>query len=300
MAEQIETRPTGFQWGGSVSLKEIARHYLGRISVTWLLLLGEAVLLLLFPLAIGYCVDTLLQESNDGLLALSALCVAVLIFAAGRRFYDTRAYAAIYRDLATRLVAHKHQHGVSTTRLTAQVKLLQEVVEFFEDSMPELISAVITFIGVVVVLALMDWTVMAGCLAASVIVGVIYGFSEARIFRYNRGQNDELEKQVDVVRENRRRKVHVHFGRLAQWNIRLSDMETLNFSGVWVVLATLMLGAVVVIVQNAGLSYGQKITAIMYVFEYIEVVMSFPLFYQQIIRLREITTRLSGLPGGKA
>ena len=41
-------------------------------------------------------------------------------------------------------------------------------------------------------------------------------------------------------------------------------------------MATMLLGCIMLIVGDIHSSYGQKITAIMYVFEYIEVVMALP------------------------
>ena len=196
--------------------------------------------------------------------------------------------------MATTLVEQKRNSGATTTKLTAQVNLLYEIVEFFEDSLPSLIGAIIAFFGVTVMLGLIDLWVMASCLAASMLVILLYALSGNRIFAYNKHQNEELEKQVDVLKENCRRRVHVHFGRIMKWNIKLSDLETLNYSGVWIVMAILLIFSIILVVGNAATSYGQKITSIIYVFEYIEVVMSFPLFYQQIIRLQEITVRLSG------
>ena len=288
------TKTDGFQWRNDLSLRKIADHYLGEIAVTWILLLGESITLLLFPLVIGFTVDSLIDESHAGLVVLGVLCVAVLVFAAGRRFYDTRVYALIYRDMAAALVEQKRSRGTSTTKLTAQVNLLYEVVDFFEDSLPSLIGAVITFFGVTVMLGVVDIWLMVSCLTASVLVILIYALSEKRIFLYNKRQNDELEKQVDVLKENRRRRVHVHFARIMKWNIKLSDLETLNFSGVWIVMTFLLVFSIVFVVDSDVMSYGEKITSIMYVFEYIEVVISLPFFYQEIIRLQEITGRLSG------
>ncbi len=289
----LQARSDRFQWQEGGLLRKIASHYQAKIAITWILLLGECLANLMFPLAIGFSVDSLLENSNTGIWTLGSLCLVMLLLAAGRRFYDTRVYSSMYHDLATSLVERKRKNGASTTKLTAQVNLLREIVEFFENSLPELIGALVTFIGVMIVLSTIDHWVTAGCLIGSLLVFAIYAFSEKRIFHYNKQQNDELEKQVDVLKENRRRQVHTHFGRIVKWNIKLSDLETLNFSGVWIVMALLLVFSVVFIVGNESVSYGQKITSIMYVFDYIQVVMSFPLFYQEAIRLKEITGRLS-------
>ena len=249
--------------------------------------------MLLFPLAIGFSVDGLLDSSYFGLGALGGLCVAVLVVGAGRRFYDTRAYAGMYRQLATALVEHERGSGVETTRTTARVGLLNEVVDFFENTLPELLGAGITFVGTIVLLAIIDFDVVVACLVSSVLVGVVYIASWRRIFEYNRQQNDELEQRVSVLSTGRRRRVDVHFRRLLKWNVKLSDLETLNFSAVWLVMAAMLLVCIVLVVGDQQRRYGQMITTIMYVFEYVEVVMTAPLYYQQWVRLSEITSRLS-------
>ena len=282
-----------FDWQEGISLRAIASHYRGKVAITWLLLLIESLLALLFPLVIGYSVDDLLVDSFNGLYALVGLIVAVLIIGAARRFYDTRAYAAIYRDLGETMVAHKSEKGVATTSLTALVNLLQEIVEFFEHSAPELLGVIVSFVGVVIMLGLIDLNVMALCIVGSILVVLIYSFSSKRIYRYNVGMNDEFERQVDVLDDRRPRRVRLHLGRIMQWTIRLSDLETVNYSLGWLAMASVLAGSIYLIVENASISYGIKITSIMYVFEYIGVVMSLPLFYQQLVRLQEITARLS-------
>ncbi|MCG8382216.1 MAG: ABC transporter six-transmembrane domain-containing protein [Gammaproteobacteria bacterium] len=279
--------------GDAVSLRRIAQRYRGRIAVTWSLLLIESFMELLFPLAIGFAVDALMDQHVTGLMMLGALSIGVLIIGAGRRFYDTRAYAVIYRELATTLVQHEHAHSTKTTKISARVGLLYEIVNFLEDLLPMLIQGLITLIGVITVIAWLDYRIMLSCFVATVLVAGIYALSEQRIFSYNKMQNNELEQQVDVLLKRDQRHVARHFQRLMKWNIKLSDLETANYSAVWLVMASLLLVAIVFIVDNVSISYGQKITSIMYVFEYIEVVMDFPIFYQQVIRLREITTRLS-------
>ena len=280
-------------WRGGVGLGDIALRYRGRIAVTWLLLLGEALLILLVPLAIGHTVDTLLQERIEGVYVLGALCMLILVFGAGRRFWDTRAYSRIYHDLGTSLVGFHAAAGTATGTLSARVALLYEVVEFFEEYVPELLGGIVAFIGVLLILGAIDLEVMGLSLGATALVAVIYLLSGGRITDYTRHQNDEIERRVDVLSAGSRRRIDIHFRRLMKWNIRLSDLETLCFSLVWIVLAALLVTSIVLIVQNPAVSAGRKVTSIMYVFQYMEVVMGFPLIYQQLVRLREIMQRLS-------
>ena len=116
----------------------------------------------------------------------------------------------------------------------------------------------------------------------------------------NKGQNDELEKQVEIIAQqadppsngNRdSNRLEKHLKTLMGWNIKLSDLETLNFSMTWIVLAGVLIYSVVA-VASSGASPGRVVSAVMYVFGFIESVMTFPLYYQQVIRLNEIAGRL--------
>ena len=278
----------------AIHLKAIARHYPDTMAVTWGLLLIEAILALGFPLAIGLAVDGLIAGRETELWLLGGLCLAVLLVGAGRRFFDTRAYAVIYRDLAQTLYRREKSCGADLSRVSARVGLLDEVVSFFEDDLPALLEGLVALTGVILVLAWIDYSLMASCLAASLAILLIYLVAESRIFALNLGQNDELERQVRILKTGRERKFDLHIRKLMRWNIRLSDLETLNFSAVWLVLAGLLIWAVWLTVGNEELSYGAKITSIMYVFQYIEAIMAIPLLYAQLIRLKEITRRLEG------
>jgi len=280
-------------WQEKLSLWRITQLYRVKVIITWILLLLESSLIILFPLVIGFSVDTLLENNNSGLIILGVLSAAVLIIGAGRRFYDTRAYASIFRELANSLVTHEKRQQTPTSNVTARINLLYEVIEFLENSLPMLLGSLIGFIGVIIILAMIDINIMLLCLFVSVLVITVYALIGQKIFDYNKQQNDELEQQVAVLSQNRKRRVSLHFMRMMKWNIKLSDLETASFSLVWIMLGGLLIGSIILIVENTGISYGQKITSIMYVFQYIEVVMGFPVYYQQFVRLSEITHRLS-------
>ena len=287
-------------WVSGFSLTAVARRYPMAIAITLGLLIVESLLTLALPLAIGFSIDGLLQDDHFGLVALAVLCVALLFVGAGRRFYDTRAYARIYQTLAGSLVKFQHDAGSATSRTNARVGLLWEVVGFFEDELPTLLGTLLALVGTVAILAYLDFFVFLTCVIACLLIVIIYALSSERILTYNREQNDVLERQVDVIGGSQASHVASHFRQLMKWNIKLSDLETLNFSCVWLVVATMLLVSIVLVANNAAITLGNKITSVMYVFEFIEVMFALPLFYQQWVRLQEITTRLSTANGSRA
>jgi ABC-type multidrug transport system fused ATPase/permease subunit len=280
-------------WRDGLSLRAVGVAYFPKVAITWTLLVLEALLTLLLPLCIGRSVDALNRQSFSGLVELGVLIVALIIIGSARRLYDTRAYSAIQRDLSNSLVAREKAKDLPMSKTVARVNLLGELVEFLEQSLPTLILTGIMFVGILVVVFGIDMRVMGLCFVASILVVAIYWLSGGAYLRLNKGQNDEYERQLDTLGLQDVGKVDRHFRRLMRWRVRLSDLETVNFSLVWVVLAAMLLGSIYFIVDNSAISSGQKITTIMYVFDYIEVVVGLPIFYQEALRLKDITGRLS-------
>ena len=78
-----------------------------------------------------------------------------------------------------------------------------------------------------------------------------------------------------------------------RWNIKLSDLETINFSIIWFFMIALLLFSIKSSVVGGIVEYGTIFSIIMYVFGYIENSLTLPLYYQQLVRLKEISERLN-------
>ena len=129
---------------------------------------------------------------------------------------------------------------------------------------------------------------------STVLIILIYALSSKKIYRWNSSYNEELERRVEVLSNGDRDSILVHFKKLMGWNIRLSDLETVNFSLSWLLLIGILVYAIVAIIESGVTAHGKVLSILMYVFSYIESVIAMPLFYQQYVRLKEITHRLEG------
>ena len=276
----------------NISLKALLRRFWKKTLVTWILVVLEGFCLLAMPLIIGWAVDDLMKGETLGIIQLGALCLVLLIAGAGRRFYDTRVYSGIYRKVSNELVAGERCRQTGISRISARTNLFTEFIKFLEHSIPDLFNHFIGLIGTLAIIVFLDVRVFWACLAGTALISIIYALSQNKIHCLNREQNNEFEKQVDIIASQDSSGVKTHFKNLMVWTIRLSDLETINFSLTWLVLTAVLIVSILVAATSAETSFGQVISIIMYVFGFIESVMSFPLHYQQIIRLQEIGTRL--------
>ncbi len=276
----------------SLSLIGLCKRFPLRISLTWLLVLTDAILMLLFPLFMGFAIDDLLSDSYRGLTLLGSIGLLSLVVGAARRFYDTRIYARIYATIAPELVAQEEQRGSSISQISARVNFANEIVEFLENYFPFIIQSAIALVGTIVIIWFLNIKVFAACLVATIFIAIIYALTSTKTWNLNSNANAELEKQVSVLSQNDKEAVNNHFRNVMRWNIRLSDLETSNFSFSWFFLLAVLLYSVIAVIDSGITAQGEILAILMYVFNYIESIVAFPLFYQQIVRLQEISHRL--------
>lgn len=275
-----------------ISLSALLSRFRRKVSFTLFLVLADSMLGLLFPLFIGFAINGLIEDSFDGILALGGLGMLSLLVGSGRRYYDTRAYADIYVTISEEMVTREQERESSVSKTAGRASLVTEFVEFLENSMPVIVTSVIGVFGVLVIIANLNWQVFWACIALFVLMVVIYLVSGKKNLVYNEEYNNEIERRVDVLSSQAPKAIRKHFKSVMHWNIRLSDLETLNYAVLWLGIIALLVYAPVVVVDSGVANYGLVFSILMYVFQYIESLATLPLFIQQVIRLQEISTRL--------
>ncbi len=280
--------------GAGASLRQVFAAFRWGILRTWLLVVLEAVLMLMFPLALGGAIDGLLAGSYSGLALLGGLGLLTVLTGSVRRLYDTRVYARAYAAAGAGIVHRERGSDTDVSVISARTDMAGELVEFFEDSFPGIIDCVVGLVGALVMIWFLQTDVFAACLVAAACIVAVYAATSRKTYLLNRGVNHESERRVRVLSEGGMPEVSAHFSRLMRWNIRLSDLETANFALSWVVMIVLLAYSVAATVEGGVTGHGKVLAVIMYVFGFIESVVAAPLFYQQYVRLQEITHRLAG------
>ena len=268
----------------------LLRRFAGRFALTLTLVVLEAAAWTLFPLALGRAIDAALGGTRRGFYELAGLGIVAMAIAIARRVVDSRAYARIYARLGEDLVLR--ESGGSTSTLTARLGMLREMVGFFENSLPNLINSTVGLVGTLLILSALNPAIALGCLGVGVVTAVLYALTSRLTTRYNRGLNDEHERQVDAVGSGDALRVGRHLRDLMRWNIRLSDLEAANFGVVWLFMVGLLVFSVSAAAE-ATTEYGSVFAVVMYVFQFGDSVILLPFFYQQWLRLREISGRIA-------
>ncbi len=278
-----------------VGVWTLAKRFRWRVAGTLTLVVLESVAFLLFPLFLGIAIDGLIDDDRSGLVALVVLTVVALAIATCRRFYDTRAYASVYRTIASEMVEREHDTGAPVSRISARATLLVEFVEFLEESLPLIIASAISIVGTIAILFATHTGVGGAAVGLIVLVALVYTVTMRTNTRFNTGYNDELERQVHTIETASVPATIGHFRALMRWRVKLSDLETVNYAIIFLGVIALLVYSPVALVDD-GARYGAVFAGMMYVFQYIEDVLQSPLHLQQLIRLNEIAGRLGRTP----
>lgn len=273
-----------------MNITSILKQYKIQCSITIFLVLLEALIILFFPLFIGFAIEDALNSSKDGAFKLGFLGISALIVGFIRRFFDSRFYAKVFREKGFEMLSKIKNKKTSVK--AARLDMLKELIEFMENSLPELIANIIGLLGVIVIIASLNFKVFIGCIVSSFFISVIYLLTSNYTTRLNKNYNNEIEKQVDKISSTNDLDAKKHLKNIMKWNIKLSDLEAINFSFSWAILIIFLIFSIVFPIYDGILKYGKLFSLVMYAFQYIENVINLPFYFQNWIRLKEISKRL--------
>jgi len=273
-----------------MDIKQLLKRYYWRFLLTLSFITIEAILGILFPLFIGYAIDDAIGKTYTGIFLLGGLGLVLILIGGGRRLLDSRFYANIYTQAGMQTVKQldKNDNSLKVARLS----MLGEMVKFMENDLPDIITHTIGLLGVIVIIGILNLKIFIGCLLIAFLVAIVYSLSSSRTLEINATYNNELERQVNALSAQKEPVLRLHLLKLMKWNIKLSDIETLNFSVSWLFMIVFLLLSIFVAVSDGIIQYGALFALVMYVFQFIESMVSLPLYYQQWLRLKEIFGRL--------
>lgn len=276
-----------------ITLKTLVVRFKWPILITNLLVFLESILGVLIPLFIGLAINDLLDGSFLGVIYLIVLGVSSVAVGSIRRVYDTRTYSRIYQIVAPEMVENEQKDGSSVSKIIARTSLLDEIVQFLEWSVPAVVGAVVYLIATLVIIAGLNRNVFFACLLVLLLTFIVYATTGKISFKLNENYNDQLEKEVHAIDSRDHSLIRNYYKVLMQWNIKLADLGTFNYLIVMLGTTALLVYTPVAVIKGGVDYYGLVFSAVLYVFEFIAALIELPDNIQQVIRLNEISSRLS-------
>lgn len=276
-----------------ITITVLVIRFKWKVLGTIVLVFFESVCGVLIPLFIGLAINDLLKGSFRGLIHLVVLGLLFVAASSIRRYYDTRTYSRIYQIITPEMVEKEQNKDSSISKIIARTNLLSEIAEFLEWSMPAVVGATIYLIATLIIIANLNLNVFYGSLLLLLLVISVYLITGKINFKLNESYNNQLEKEVDALETKDHYIIKSYFKTLMEWNVKLADLETSNYLIVMLGMAALIVYTPIAVIKGGDEYYGLVFSAVLYVFEYIGALIELPDHIQQIIRLNEISIRLS-------
>jgi len=277
-----------------MSIAQIIRARRAAVARTYTLTLLENVCTLAYPALTGLAVDDLLKRDFTGLTWLVAVWLVHLALSFARQRIDTRVFMGLYADVASHIVGEQQEQGHGTSKVSARVEMVRDVVGFFEKEVPAMVHNVLAVVGSLAMLFTYD--VDAGFIAMAVLLPmfVVNAWYWGRALRLNRTINNQIEREVDDIESGSAFRVRRHFRLLRRWRVRLSDTE----SWTWGVTELATIVALVLILvdftQSPAFTAGAIYAVLAYIYDYLEGLNQVPTVVNNLARLRDVRARIAG------
>lgn len=278
----------------ALSLRSLFVTYKWRMLATYLLFNLENALRIAQPLVLGLAINDLLNGSYFGLTVFIVQHLAHLAIGTIRQMYDTRAFNAIYTDLATGLIGNQRDQDVDVSTVAARSALSRGYVEFFEQHVPMMIRAFYAIVGSLILLGWYDWTLVPYCLAIilpAMILNAAYG---KKTLSLSKTLHDRFELEVAVIGRNQPQEVRGHYEEIATSRVKLSDAEAINFGLMELFILGLLVACLLQFCRGATAQAGDIFAVFRYVIMFIMGLDSVPKIVHQLSRLSDIGSRITG------
>ncbi|WP_133408476.1 ABC transporter six-transmembrane domain-containing protein [Parashewanella tropica] len=277
-----------------ITLGSIIRLNPAKVMFTWFLVLIENVFLILIPLFIGHAIDGMLKQDMQPLILFGLILFVLVIASVLRRVYDTRVYGSIRVKLSRVVERNLRQEHLSVK--DARLTMSRELVDFLEEDLPSLITALVQLVATVVILSTFHYKFAVCVLGAGIGMLVIYMMFHQSFSRLNGALNDQLEQQVKVLGGQPFAAIRTHFEALKRCEIKLSDTEALVYGLIFMVLFAAVLGNLWMVSSLVEPSVGQVFSIVTYSLEFVQTAVMLPVTLQALSRLFEISQRLNQSP----
>jgi len=271
-------------------LKSLIVKHKNRLILTYFLFSLETLGLLLRPFFLGLAVNDLLKGSYQGLILLASIHLVWLVVGIIRHRYDTRTFTTIYTQLVIKFLTNKDIKDVS--KMSAHSTLAKEIVDFFEYDLVFFIEAIYNFLGACILLLFYNTSVVLVCFSILIPVLILSYFYGKKMKQLNKGKNDELEKQVEVITSQNFLTVQQHYFNLKKWQVKISDQEAFNFGFMEILVMIVIILSLLVSKDSIVLKAGDLIGIYSYILKFVSSLDTIPYLVSKFSSLNDISSRL--------
>lgn len=292
MTDQHHTSMMASEPTAGRALLRIVKRYPGRLSLTGGLVISENALELLYPLAAGIALDAVIVGDLQTAMLMVGVIFGFWMIGAVREAVDSRVYARIYADLAGDVIDAERRNGIAATTTIVHTALTRQFVDFFEVQVPVFATALVSIVGSVAMLLILQ--IEIGLIAFSLLV--LSGLLARRYMSVSQSIAEYLharqEAEPSTVTHGSKLRVKRHFRVLAGRRVQLSDMEASAYLYVGFVAAALFGSLFWILSGQEGVTGGALYVLMSYIWTFSLNLDRMPEHLQALSKVRDLGRRI--------
>ncbi len=287
------------------SLKNILKEHKFKIAGALGLVVIEASLYISEPYIFGMTIDQVTDRriSKESIMyILVALTPWIAVYSGNfligiwRRVYDTKTYSGLFAVVAGQVAESQFKSNVETTKIVARANMARHLVDFIEVSVPEFIEQIITVVGAMTALSLLDWRASIACIAMIIPYLFVNRYFMVRITKEQVMLNNDQENEVLTFLDRDAKKVYSYYKGLSKRQTKISVLSASNY-GIFKILTMVVFITILYIALDMDdFTVGQIYSVVAYIWAFIGASEYIPYLSEKWITMRDVARRLTLAP----
>jgi ABC-type bacteriocin/lantibiotic exporter with double-glycine peptidase domain len=252
----------------------------------------QEIAYLLVPAAAGSLINSLITGQGWGILFFCAAYLGWQGVAMYRKIMDTKVFTRIYNEVSIKTIEHHKANGIETGKINARIELLKQVVSFFENDLPFLVSSLVAMFGAAGLLFFYNPRLLLVCIIIIIPSLIINHFFGKKMVQVTSLVNNEYEKQLDVIETGAMPQIKHYFQQVRLLNVRKSNLEAFNFGLLEIFVFIMILASLVIVVKTGELNYGNIVATYGYILRFAYSFDFIPHLTERLATMKDIQNRL--------
>lgn len=272
-------------------LSALGRHK-WKIAVIYFYIICGQILFLLEPYFLGKAIDGLLQRDYYYLYFLFGAHIGENLFMYKRMVYDIRVYTQVYNEIVHEYLERDTESDTSTK--VARTEMLHSVIDFIEHHLHYYISAILTVVGSLYFVFIQHpptgWVMIACFPFILLIVNHFY----TKLSQAMRIGNTHYEQKFATMDSGNPELIDTFYKRRRRLIIAWSTVAAKHWFSLNGTKTVFLVVAVAFFTHDrVGLSHGAAISIYTYINNFLNSLMSVPIFVETFTRIKDVIKRIS-------
>lgn len=268
----------------------IAKEYKYELLLIYFYMFAAQLFFLLQPYVLGKMIDGLIKGDHFWLGCFIVTAIVENAFIYRRMIYDTKVYTKIYNGIVLKYL--KRDTGSNSSAKFARTELSNAIIKFLEDDVQYYIYAVLGILGSLFFIFLqspLTGFVVLSCIFP--IVGIVNIFYR-KIAQCTRVSHNNYERKVQILTGEDQSKIEEYYSRRRKILIFASTLQGKNWTSLNITKVTFLIAAIIIFTSNGDISQGDAVAMYAYVNQFLGSLMSIPVSFEIITRMRDIVGRI--------